>query len=255
MRLMHPLRAAEAVRETFDVGCRADGSTLRVDLAMPATKGPWPVALLVHGAVPDAMKVTMRTAPMYRDWAAVLAASGVASMMFDHTLGWPELRLDQALGEADQVLAWLAVEGPARGLDLERFTTILVSGGAVLAAELLAGARPLRPQRAALVSPVVGAPPPPTGLERYDPRTAGRMSLAAAASAVATSGARLMILRAGGDHPDWLGLLDAAVAALLAADADLAVDNRPGAPHCYELALDDARTQTAIGQVLALAAA
>src|SRR5687767_8411709 len=111
MRLMHPLRAAEAVRETFDVGQRADGSPLLVDVATPTTEGPWPVALLVHGPVPDAMGVTMRTAPMYRDWAAVLAASGVASVMFDHNLGWPELRLDQALGETEQVLAWLGAEG------------------------------------------------------------------------------------------------------------------------------------------------
>ncbi|HEX2560024.1 hypothetical protein [Phenylobacterium sp.] len=79
--------------------------------------------------------------------------------MFDHTLGWPELRLDQALAETDQVLAWLAAEGPARGLDLARVTAVLVSGGAVMAAELLSGGRPLRPQRAALVSSVVGAPP------------------------------------------------------------------------------------------------
>ncbi|MFC3078671.1 hypothetical protein ACFODL_11285 [Phenylobacterium terrae] len=252
MRLMHPLRAAEAVRETFDVGRRADGSPLAVDLARPARPGPWPVALLVHGPVPDAMRVTMRTAPMYRDWAAALAASGVASLVFDHTLGWPQLRLDQALGEVDQVLAWVGAEGRGLGLDLARVTAVLVSGGAVLAGELLGGVRPLRPQRAALVSPVVGAPP---GLGVSAADLVRRMSLAAAAPTVAAAGARLLILRAGGDQPDWLAMLDEAVAALLAADADLIVDNRPGAPHGYELALDDGRTRTAIEKVLALAAA
>jgi hypothetical protein len=62
---LHPLRAAEAVRETFDVGRRADGTPLLVDVASPATARPGPVALLVHGPVPDGMRVTMRTAAMY----------------------------------------------------------------------------------------------------------------------------------------------------------------------------------------------
>lgn len=253
MRLMHPLRAAAAVRTSLEVGHRADGAPLPVDLTVPGAAGPWPVALLVHGPAPDAMQVSMRAAPMYRDWSAALAASGVASLMFDHTLGWPDLR--QALAETDQVLAWLAAEAPAHGLILDRFTAVLVSGGAVLAPELLVGARPVRPQRAALVSPVAGAPPPPSGLAHYPPEAARRMSLAAAAPAIAAAGAQLLVLRAGADRPDWLALLDQAVAALLAADADLALDNRPGAPHCYELALDDARTWSAVDRVLALAGA
>lgn len=255
MRLMHPLRAADAVRETFEVGRRADGSPLLVDLALPEGRGPWPLAVLVHGAVPDALKATMRTARMYRDWAAALAGSGAASVLFDHSLGWPDLRLDQALAEVDQVLAWLAAEGPARRLDLSRLAAVFVSGGGVLASEMLAGCRPLRPARAALVSPLAGAPPPPTGLPDYDPDAARRMSLAAAAADIATAGTRLLILRAGGDHPDWLAMLDEAVGALLAADADVVIDNRPGAPHGYELLLDDARTHAVVGQVLALAAA
>ncbi|HEX2560023.1 hypothetical protein [Phenylobacterium sp.] len=81
------------------------------------------------------------------------------------------------------------------------------------------------------------------------------MSLAAAAPGLAAAGARLLVLRAGGDRPDWLAMLDEAVAALLAADADLTVYNHPGAPHCYELALENGRTRAAIERVLALAAA
>lgn len=249
MRLRHPLADAAVRRVTETVGRRADGSPLVLDLSFPPDMGPGgrPVTLLVHGALPDGMGGTMREHAMYRGWGAALAASGSVGLMLDHSLDWPQLNLDRALAEIDQVLTWVSMEGPGRGIDASRLTAILVSAGGVLAVELLCGARPLPVRGASLFSPLVADPSAAAGTPR-------RHSLADAAPRIAEGGRRLQIFRAGGDAPGLLQMLDHAVAALLAADADLEVHNLPNAPHCYEVHLDTPQVRAQIDRALQFAA-
>lgn len=248
MRLRHPLADAAVRRVTETAGRRADGSPLKLDLSFPPDMGPAgrPATLLVHGALPDGMGGTMREHEMYRGWGAALAAAGSVGLMLDHSLDWPRLDLDRALAEIDQVLNWVSMEGPGRGIDASRLTAILVSAGGVLAAELLIGARPLPVRGASLFSPLVDAP--------SAAGTSRRHSLADAAPRIAAGGKRLQILRAGGDAPGLLQMLDRAVAALLAADADLEVHNLPSAPHCYEVHLDTPQVRAQIDRALQFAA-
>ncbi|HVN00293.1 MAG TPA: hypothetical protein VMT68_08765 [Caulobacteraceae bacterium] len=246
MWLRHPGRQAPVDRVEVTVGTQADGSLLIVDVTTPAGRSPdpIPVCLIVHGAVPLAMGAVMRRSQMYRDWGAALAGAGVAGLMFDHSLGWPELDADRAMAETGQVLAWLAANATARRFDLARLSAILVSGGGVLAPALLDSDSLPSIRRAALFSPLTGDP---------DGRREG-LSLAAAAPAIARRGVRLAIFRAGGDDPGLLSLLDAGVAALLAADADILAHNLPDAPHCYEVRQDGPRIQAAVELALGLLA-
>lgn len=246
MRLMHPLRDREVDRRTVPAGSRPDGSPLLADVTLPAGQGPWPAVLIVHGALPPAMAGSLRESAMYRDWGAALAAKGAAGVMFDHSLDWPDLRAEGALSEIDQVLAWMAADGPGMGLDLRRLTAIIVSGGGVLASELLCGARPLRIAGASLFSPLTGVP---AAEEPW--RT--RLSLAAAAGALAERDARLMIFRGGGDAPELLALMDQTIRALLAADINLVVHNLRAAPHCYEVQLESPAVEQAIERALEFA--
>jgi hypothetical protein len=246
MWLRHRGRHAPTDRREVTVGTRADGSSLVIDLTTPLGRspGPIPVSLIVHGGAPLSMGRVMRGSQMYRDWGAALAGAGVAGLMFDHSLGWPELDDKRSLAEIDQVLAWLAANAAGLGLDLARLGAILVSGGGVLAPALLGGERAPPIRRAALFSPLTGDP--------EGKREA--FGLAAAAPAIAARGVRLAIFRAGADDPGLLRLLDASIAALLAADARLLAHNLPGAPHCYEVRQDGAEVEAAIELALGLLA-
>jgi acetyl esterase/lipase len=197
-----------------------------------------PVALLVHGAAPDAMGLPFRTSELFRGWACVLAAAGLASVMLDHTLGWPDLRLEQALGEIDRVLAWLALEGEVYGADTSRLSAVISSAGGVLAPSLLDGRRPIQIHAAALFSPLLRAPPERAAPPGEDPEVVSRMSLAHHAAHIAAGGSRLFLVRAGADAPLMLQGFDLAVEALLSADAEVRVRNIPWAPHAFEAVVE-----------------
>lgn len=257
-QLKHPLRdAADVTRQTIEVGKRADGSPIEVDLTLPKNPAgkPLPVAVLVHGGLPDEAKPLPKAWQVYKDWGTALAASGVAAVMYDHTLGVPRRRLDQALAETDAVLSWLAKEGAARNLDLQRVTALSFSAGGLFTPELLSDRRPLRISRAALFYPSVGVIPNSPTAAVTDAALAERMNLAAAASRIAKSGTPLLIIRAGGDElPGLLALLDETTRSLAAADVKFEMINVPGAPHSFDFLTDSADARAAIERALQFAA-
>lgn len=256
--LRHPLRAATDVeRHSIDVGKRADGSSITIDLTLPKKIDgrPSPVAVLFHGGLPDEAWIRPKAWQVYRDWGTALAASGVAAVMFDHSLGAPRRRLDQALAETDAVLAWLAKEATGRGVDATRTTAIAFSAGGLFAAELLSDARPLRINGAALLYPSTGVIPGSPTAAVTDAVLAERMNLASAAWRLAKRGAPLLMLRAGADElPGLLAMLDDSAKALLTADARFELVNVPGAPHNFDMITDSADARAAIDRVLAFAA-
>ncbi len=256
--LRHPLRdAANVDRRSIEVGKRADGTPIEIDLAFPqpASGKPVPVVLLLHGGLPDEATIRPKAWQVFRDWGTALAASGVAAVMFDHSLGVPRRRLDQALGETDAVLAWLAKEGPARGLDTQRLGAFVFSAGGLFVPELLGDSRPLRIDRVAMFYPSTGVVPGSPTAAVTDAALAARMNLSAAAKRLASQRTQLLILRGGGDAlPGLLKLLDETTADLLAADVAFELINVPGAPHNFDAAADSDAVRAAIDRALAFAA-
>jgi acetyl esterase/lipase len=256
--LRHPLRdAANVDRRSIEVGKRADGTPIEIDLAFPqpASGKPVPVVLLLHGGLPDEAAIRPKAWQVFRDWGTALAASGVAAVMFDHSLGVPRRRLDQALGETDAVLAWLAKEGPARGLDTQRLGAFVFSAGGLFVPELLGDSRPLRIDRVAMFYPSTGVVPGSPTAAVTDAALAARMNLSAAAKRLASQRTQLLILRGGGDAlPGLLKLLDETTADLLAADVAFELINVPGAPHNFDAAADSDAVRAAIDRALAFAA-
>lgn len=256
--LRHPLRdAANVDRRSIEVGKRADGTPIEIDLAFPqpASGKPVPVVLLLHGGLPDEAAIRPKAWQVFRDWGTALAASGVAAVMFDHSLGVPRRRLDQALGETDAVLAWLAKEGPARGLDTQRLGAFVFSAGGLFVPELLGDSRPLRIDRVAMFYPSTGVVPGSPTAAVTDAALAARMNLSAAAKRLASQRTQLLILRGGGDAlPGLLKLLDETTTDLLAADVAFELINVPGAPHNFDAAADSDAVRAAIDRALAFAA-
>lgn len=256
--LKHPLRDAATVeRRSIEVGKRTDGSPLEIDLTLPQPAGgkSLPIVLLLHGGLPDEATIRPKAWQVFRDWGTALATNGVAAVMFDHSLGVPRRRLDQALGETDAVLAWLAKEGPGRGLDTQRLAAFVFSAGGLFVPELLSDSRPLRVDRVAMFYPSTGVVPGSPTAAVTDAALTARMSLSAAAKRLASQRTQLLILRGGGDAlPGLLKLLDETTADLLAADVAFELINVPGAPHNFDAATDSDAVRSAIDRTLDFAA-
>lgn len=256
--LKHPLRDATNVeRHVGEAGKRADGSPIAIDLTVPkpAPGKSMPVAILIHGGLPDEASIRPKAWQVFRDWGTALAASGVATVMFDHSLGVPRRRLDQALGETDAVLAWLAKEGPRYGLDTQQVSAFVFSAGGLFVPELLSDARPLRIARVAMFYPSTGVVPGSPTAAVTDAALTERMSLAAAAERLSKRRSSLLVIRGGGDQlPGLVKLMDETVATLLAADVRFELINVPGAPHNFDAITDTAEARAAIDRALAFAA-
>lgn len=254
--LRHPLVTADVTKEGVTIGQRADGSPVKITLSTPKSesKGKLPVVLLVHGGIPAEIKAPASVWQVYRDWGTVIAASGAAAVMYDHSLGSPKRELDLALGQLDQVLAWLAAEGEGRGLDTKRVSAIAFSAGGVLVPSLIEDKRPLAIGRIALFYPSTGIVPGSPSDPLTSPELAARMSLQKSAAAIAGRKMPLLILRAGGDQLKGLNALqDETVKVLLAEDATLEVVNVPGAPHGFDSRLESEAVRRAIDRAIAFA--
>lgn len=256
--LKHPLREATNIeRRGEEVGNRADSSPIAIDLTLPkpVRDKPVPVVILIHGGLPDEASIRPKAWQVFRDWGTALAASGVAAIMFDHSLGVPRRRLDQSLGEIDAVLSWLAKEGPRLGIDTQRVGAFVFSAGGLFVPELLNDRRPLRIDRVAMFYPSTGVVPGSPTAAVTDAALTERMSLSAAAARLSKQRSPLLIVRSGGDElPGLLKLLDETLIGLLAADARVELVNIPGAPHNFNSLTDSADARAAIDRALAFAA-
>jgi acetyl esterase/lipase len=237
--LKHPGRTAAVQRLELEVGKRADGSQLLIDLTLPEkpAKGrTLPVAVLFHGGLPDVIPIRARQWQIYRDWGAMLAGAGAAVVMFDHTLGAPRARLDQAMTETDAVLRWLTQNAAQRGFDTERISAVTFSAGGLLVPALLEPARAARFAQVIMFYPLLGVSGANPAAATMDQPLIDRLSTKSAAARIAARGTPLLIFRAGSDEiPGLLSVLDEAVVALLAADARVELANLPRAPHSFDM--------------------
>ena len=253
--LLHPLADASVERAEIAAGKRPDGSDLIVTLSTQPAQGEAkrPVVILLHGGAPAGVPPAS-VWPIFETWGNALAASGIGAVMFDHHLGYPKRDLDTALAELDVVLAWIKDHGAAHGLDTARVSLFSFSAGGLFTPSLLDPARPLQVQRIAMFYPLTGVVEGSPSAAGIDATLADRMTLAKAAGRVADSTVSLLILRAGADEiPGLLGLLDAGIAALLAADARVDVINLPGAPHSFDYRTDTATVREVIVRAIAFA--
>lgn len=145
-----------------------DGVPLVLDLYRPSgARGPLPVLLFLHGGGwmlgdrRDALPHAGRPAQAFqrgRRWPSMLPflQSGAAVVSPRYRLSG-EAPAPAALEDAQRALAWIARDGPARGLDPSRIVAIGPSAGGHLA--LLLGLAPLPP----------GAPRPSGVVDLYGP--------------------------------------------------------------------------------------
>lgn len=251
--LVHPAAKSTAFeRSVVAIGSRTDGAPFEAILTLPDPKpaGAVPVVVLFHGGISPGSGDQASRWQVFHDWGVALAAHGVATVMFDHSLGYPDRRLNLALSEADAVLSWLKEKGGDHGLDTARVTSFSFSAGGLLVAELLSPDRPLRPARAVIFYGSTAAAPG----SAVDTGAEPRMSLVDAAPRIGGNHIPVMMIRGGGDNSTLLANFDLSVAALLRSDTPLEVINLSGAPHGFDTRTPTPSVVSALGRAIEFAA-
>jgi len=237
------------VRRDVAVGKRADGSPLTIDLYLPITGAkPRPVVLLLHGGIPDFIPIRPTQWQMYQDWGTVLAQSGIAAVMFNHRLGYPQRRIDEAMNEITQVTQWLDKSAATHRLDTAQITAAAFSAGGLVMPELVR--RNERIRRYVLYYPLLGSENNPA--ENADVRA--KLRFIDVLPLLVKRDTPILIFRSGADEvPGLLPMLDAAVAEALKQDARLELVNLPKAPHAFDSLIDDPATRRAIQRTIEVA--
>lgn len=240
------------VRRDVAVGKRADGSELTLDLYLP--KKPvgarQPVALLLHGGLPDSIPVQPAQWRMYQNWGTALAQSDVAAVMFNHRLGSPTHRIDEAMAEIDLVMQWLQRSASSHRLDAAHVTAITFSAGGLLAPELARRYDSQRIRGYVLYYPLLGADA--NQADSVDVKA--KLRFVDVLPLLAKRDTPILIFRSGADEiPGLLPILDAAATEALKQDARLELVNLPKAPHAFDSLRDDLATRRAIKRTIEFA--
>ena len=238
------------VRRDVAVGRRADGSAMTIDLYLPKQHGAksQPVVLLLHGGLPDSIPILPNQWQMYQDWGTVLAQSGVAAVMFNHRLGYPQRRIDEAMNEIAQVTQWLDKSAAMHRLDTAQITAVAFSAGGLLVPELVR--RNERIRRYVLYYPLLGSDNNPAELADVKPK----LRFVDVLPILVQRDTPILMFRSGADEvPGLLAMLDPAVSEALKQDARLELVNVPKAPHAFDSLIDDAATRRAIKRTIEFA--
>jgi acetyl esterase/lipase len=194
-----PAPGAIERREDLVTGKRSDGSPLHIDLALPASRGsagPRPVVLLLHGGLPDEIPIRPSDWQAYRDWGAILADAGFATVMFDHSLGFPKRRLEVASAEITTVLDWVASNATELRLSTDRVHAVSFSAGGLLLPELARGGRFAS---FVLFYPLLGVPTGGPDAQAMSVEERAPLAFASGLRALTAKRRPLLILRAGAD--------------------------------------------------------
>lgn len=231
--------------ETGRVYATRDGDDLALDIYRPAhgAPGPLPVVLLVHGEPSDDWP-DPRNWGQNRSWGRLIAAAGLAGVVFRHRMV-EQAGLDGAADDVED--AWRYVTGYADqlGVDTDRVALFGISFGVPFAA----GAALRQPGVACLVC-YYG------DLDlRHHAGAAPAESLAAHSPQVALEGGAapppLFVVREGRDRPLRNASIDAFVATALAANAALTLVNLPEGTDGFDIADDTPESHDTIAATLA----
>jgi len=252
--VVYRVEGMDRVRVSKDLVYRRDGAVeLKMDISTPEKRKPGerlPAVFFIHGGVPADVPVRPKDWGIYKSWARLVAASGMAAVTFNHRVGFPEPNLAQ--GNADVLDAIGFVRGRASdfGIDPERIALAAFSaGGPMLATPI----REPKPYVRCLVAFYAILDLRQSALHRkFLPEDQIRQfSPAAALSESAGSVPPIFVARAGKDQiPDLLPGLDRFVSEALARNAPLVLYNQPGGEHGFDNQEGDPRSREIVREAV-----
>ena len=220
----------------------------RFDAYLPAqTKTRAPVVLLVHGGLSDDVPFRPKDWGIYRSWGRLLAASGFVAIAFNHRLGFPDPRLDQANQDVAAMLETVRTQAKALQADPQRIALVAFSAGGPLLTPFL---REPAPGVRCLAGfyPFLDLRPSKIHQQFLDAAALARHSPAAQLRNPTAQAMPFFLARAGQDAiPDILPGIDAFVAESLAAGTPLTLLNHPRAPHGFDPDPDSRTHEVLVG--------
>jgi acetyl esterase/lipase len=253
-RVVHEIPGMDAVVVERDLPYATVGSrTLRFDRYLPPEpRGrSVPVVVFVHGDAPPDVLEHAKDWGAFVSWGRLAAASGLASVTFDHRSSQGRTRLEDSAADVDALLRCLRTRGPDLGLDADRMCLWVCSAGpphvlpsilrdpppwvrCVVAYYGLMDLVHIRAQIPEAVSD--------EELKRFSPLVALR-----------TAGRRpppMLLVRAGLDEPRFNDSIDAFVAEAVARDVELDLLTHPAGHHSFDVVDDDARSRDIVARTL-----
>lgn len=246
LEVVVPLPPADEVSvETGRIYATRDGDDLALDIYRPArpAPGPLPAVLLVHGEPLDDWP-DPRSWGQNRSWGRLIAAAGLAAIVFRHRMV-AKAGLDGAAEDVAEARRHVMEHADQLGIDPDRLALFGISFGVPFAA----GAALRQPGVACLVC-YYG------DLDlRHHVGAAPAEALAAHSPQVALEGGAvpppLFMVREGRDRPERNANIDAFVATALAANAPLTLVNLPRGTHGFDVLDDTPDTRDAVAATLA----
>lgn len=224
-----------------------DGPTYRYDayLPEPMPELPPPTVVLVHGDGPPAFLREARSWGQYRSWGALIAASGMAAITFDHGSTEDRTRIGPVVGEIDALIATIERDAQRWGIDGRRLCVWSCSAG-VPFGFVAAIDRPSVRCQVAFYGPL--------DLRTDDTRTdpmASAVDLAEYSPITHLERRRgaippLFIAKAGLDRPGINGSIDAFVARAGELASPVRLMEHPEGRHAFDVLDDDDRSREII---------
>jgi acetyl esterase len=106
---------------------RPNGQPVFLDLHIPAGKGPFPAAILIHGGGFDGGSKSTNVRPLF----GVLANAGFAWFSIDYRMA-PEFRFPQANEDVESAIRWVKANAATYKVDVSKIAIIGESAGGFL---------------------------------------------------------------------------------------------------------------------------
>ena len=250
--VVYKLPGMNAVRVRQDlVYEKADGVEMRADAYLPASGGPFPIVVFLHGGFPEGLDISPKSSGQYTSWGKLIAASGLAAVTFNHRLrigGSGAVHLADAGSDVRSLLKWIHENGAQLSLDPRRIAVFAVSAGGPLLTSALGdpGLRCLVDYYGFLdvrghdwFARAIGATPGVSWSLTEELEHGGALP-------------PIFVARAGLDRvPQMKDTIDRFVARALATNVELTLANHATGQHAFDLQNDDPRSREIIRATLA----
>lgn len=229
-----------------------DNPFLLMDVYTPAdySRGATlPIVMFIHGGAGAQYKP--KDWGFFQSWGRLIAASGMAAVMFTHRLGYPKPCLAEAALDLGNALDYIRSNAPSFNTDPDRIGLMAWSAGGPLLSSAMQ-------QRPAFVRCLLAfyayldIQRSPSHIENESAETLKSYSPISHLHGNSLSMVPFFVARAGQDEiPMMNDSIDRFVAAALATNAPLTCMNHPLGEHGFDNQNDDARSREIVGAALA----
>jgi acetyl esterase/lipase len=229
-----------------------DNPFLLMDVYTPpclSSDATLPMVMLVHGGAGAQYKP--KDWGFFQSWGRLIAASGMAAVMFTHRLGYPKPCLAEAALDLSNALDYIRSHAASYNTDPDRIGLVAWSAGGPLLTIAMQQKLPFVSCLVAFYA-YLDIQRSPSHIENESLETLKSFSPISYLHGDSSSMVPLFLARAGQDEiPMMNDSIDRFVAAALAANAPLTCMNHPSGDHGFDNQNDDDRSREIIRAALA----